>query len=301
MILLPGARPVLFDSGFGSDFDVTVKLLEQAGVAPDTLQCVVNSHYHCDHVGGNHYFQTRYNVPIAAHPHEARMVNDRHREACSSRWLRQMIRPYTVDTLLEENQVIDTGETQWRVLYTPGHTLGHLSLYADGVLLAGDTVHADDIAWLNLFREGASAAYIMLTTLDKLAQLPLTISYSGHGAITDKPLQRIDEARRRYERWLTQPERVGWHAVKRIFSYALMLYDGMDREAIGTYLLEAPWYQDYCAHTFRTDPVDFIQPLLDEIERSGAGYWQNGTLYATAPHRVPPREWVSNVPHPENW
>jgi glyoxylase-like metal-dependent hydrolase (beta-lactamase superfamily II) len=301
MILLPGDKPVLFDSGFGSDFDETVSLLASVDVYPDDLQYIVNSHYHCDHVGGNHDFQERYNVPIAAHPIEARMVNERHREACSSRWLRQMIKPYTVDDMLHEDRVIHTGDAEWRVIYTPGHTLGHLSLYADGVLLAGDTVHVDDVAWLNMFREGAGAIYIMLQTLDKLAQMPLNVMYSGHGSAIETPLKRIDAARRRYERWLHHPERIGWHAVKRIFSYALMLYDGMDKESIGTYLLEAPWYADYCEHVFRVDAVDFIEPLLQEIERSEAGYWQNGTLYATAPHRVPPREWVSNVVHPENW
>src|SRR3954466_9619358 len=54
MALLHGPRPVLFDTGFGSDADETESLLRQAGTPPDHLALIVNSHYHCDHVGGNH-------------------------------------------------------------------------------------------------------------------------------------------------------------------------------------------------------------------------------------------------------
>jgi glyoxylase-like metal-dependent hydrolase (beta-lactamase superfamily II) len=42
-----------------------------------------------------------------------------------------------------------------QVIHTPGHTLGHISLYApdEQILILGDAVHGDDVAWINPFRE----------------------------------------------------------------------------------------------------------------------------------------------------
>lgn len=50
MVLVRGDHPVLVDTGFGSDFPETERLLKDAGVPPQQLSLIVNTHYHCDHV-----------------------------------------------------------------------------------------------------------------------------------------------------------------------------------------------------------------------------------------------------------
>ena len=116
MCLVLGERPLLLDSGFGSDFAETIALIETAGVAPHHLHRVVNTHYHSDHVGGNHGFQTRYTIPIATHHTEAELINQRDLAACSAEWLRQPIEPYTVDEMLAEGDVLDTGQVALEVV-----------------------------------------------------------------------------------------------------------------------------------------------------------------------------------------
>src|SRR3712207_1346562 len=72
LVLGRGAeRPILFDSGFGADLDETERLLREAGVPPERLALLVNSHYHCDHAGGNGGLQARHGLPVAAHRWEA--------------------------------------------------------------------------------------------------------------------------------------------------------------------------------------------------------------------------------------
>lgn len=301
MALLTGEQAILIDSGFGSDFEQTLALLKEHDHTPHDLQLVANTHFHCDHNGGNHHLQIHYNVPIAAYHSEGRMINQRDYEACSVHWLDQAIEPYTVDILLKDGDILDTGTRQWQVIHTPGHTLGHAAYYSDGVLIAGDTFHDDDIAWLNPFREGASAIYHMLDTLDKLAQLPLTVSYSGHGAPCHTPRARIDQARRRYERWLAQPEKIAWHAMKRIFTYALMLYEGMTRPQIDTYLLGRAWYQDYTQHVLRADPEAFIDPFMQELHRAQAITERDGVFYASADYVRLPTGWLQRVQRGHIW
>ena len=303
MALIRGKNPVLVDTGFGSDFSDTVRLLEDTGVPPAELTLIANTHYHCDHVGGNHHFQHGYGIPIAAYHSEAKMINNRDRDACAGEWLHQPVEPYHIDRMLFDDDEIDAGGVVLRVLHTPGHTLGHISFYApdDGVLICGDAFHNDDVAWLNVFREGVGAVYRMMETLDRLAKLPLKLSFSGHSPPTSNPLEAIDRARRRYEKWLHQPEKIGWHACKRIFTYALMLSDGMTETESARYLLESPWYLDYCRYVFDSDPGDFAGALLAEISRSGAGVWQGGKLMPVAPYNPPSNGWYPNPVFPKVW
>jgi glyoxylase-like metal-dependent hydrolase (beta-lactamase superfamily II) len=106
-ILVRGTRPVLVDSGFGSDLAATETLLRDAGVPPQHLHLVVNTHYHSDHVGGNSGLQQRYGLPIAAHYHDAALMNQRDPDACRSVWLDQPVEPYVVNHPLRDGDLIE--------------------------------------------------------------------------------------------------------------------------------------------------------------------------------------------------
>lgn len=303
MVLVTGEKPALVDTGFGSDLPDTERLLREAGVPPERLALIVNTHYHCDHVGGNSGLQGRYGLPIAAHRWEAGMVNRRVREACSAEWLDQPVEAYTVEKPLSDGDELDAGGITLRVLHTPGHTLGHVSLWVpeERVLILGDAAHGDDVAWINSFREGAGAMLRALETLDRLSQLPVRRAFSGHGPAIGDPIAVFDVARRRYEKWLEKPEKAYWHGCKRIFAYALMIYGGLAEYEVSPYLLRCPWFHDFARHGFGVQPEDFVRPLVAEMLRSKAAGWRGGRLLALAPHNPPPKDWPSGPEKPENW
>ena len=303
MALIHGKRPVLIDTGFGSDFPETVKLVQHAGINPENLYLVINTHYHSDHVGGNHGFQSKYQIPIATFHTEAALINQRDIAACSAEWLAQPIESYTIDQSLDEGDEIDTGDVVLQVVHTAGHTLGHMSLYSpqNKVFILGDAVHADDVSWVNIFREGAGALQRTMATLEKLLTFEIEIAISGHGGIHHDPKSAIENALHRYERWQKDPQKIAWHACKRIFSYAIMLKNGIQRDDIEPYLLQCPWFQDYSQTYFQVLPTDFIQPLLDEMMRSGATIWKDDKLVALTPYNEPPRNWYPNPIMPRDW
>lgn len=303
MVLVRGSSPVLVDTGFGSDLPETERLITEAGVKPQHLRLIVNTHYHSDHVGGNSGLQGHYDLPIAAHRWEAAMVNQRDPESCSARWLVQPVEPYRVDQPLADGDEISYGNGVMKVIHTPGHSLGHISLYLpqDQILICGDALHGDDVSWVNPFREGAGAVQRMLDSLDRLAALPVTWACSGHGAPMHDFPAALSAARRRYERFLADPEKAGWHACKRIFAYALMLEHGLMEQAVRPYLLAAPWFQDYSRYVFGLEPEAFIDPLLAEMIRSGAADWRDGKLVALTAHTPPPPGWAKGPVHPAAW
>ncbi len=125
MVLIQGTRPLLIDSGYGSDIDATESLLRSTGTSPEEIALLANTHYHCDHVGGNATLQKRYRLPIAAHAWDAALINRRDAQACSAAWLDQPIELYTVTVPLQDGDRIETGTTSVQVLHTPGLLPAH--------------------------------------------------------------------------------------------------------------------------------------------------------------------------------
>ena len=303
MILINDQLPILIDTGFGSDISETLQLIKEAGVTPEELHLIVNTHYHSDHVGGNFHLQKNYDIPIAAHKWDANLINTLHSEACSAEWLDQPVEPYRVDTKLSDSDEIHTGNRALTVLHTPGHTLGHISLYdpEEEVLICGDLFHRNDVGWLNLFREGVAAIHRSIESLDRLSKLRIQKAFSGHGAQIDNPKTSIDAARKRLERWIDSPESVSWHACKRIFSFSLMIKGGLAKDEIENYLLSCGWFNDFARYSFQIPSEEFIQLLLVEMIRSEAATWKNGYLIASAPYNSPEKKWLSKNIKPKDW
>ncbi|MGE7946231.1 MBL fold metallo-hydrolase [Lysinibacillus sp. NPDC093688] len=303
MVLIKDELPILIDTGFGSDKEQTEQLIREAGVLPEELHLVVNTHYHSDHVGGNFYLQKKYGVKIAAHKWDADLINLGDTEACSAEWLDQPVEPYRVDRKLSDNDEIHTGNRTLKVLHTPGHTLGHISLYEpeERILICGDLFHKNDIGWLNIFREGIASIHQSIESLDRLATLRIEQAYSGHGPQIDDPLSSIDSARNRFDKWVKSPDKVSWHACKRIFAFTLIMKNGLAKEEINHYLLQCGWFQDFARYSFQLQPEEFIPILLDEMIRSGAASWHNNHLVALTPYKAPEKEWVNKNIKPKDW
>lgn len=289
-ILIVDKNPLLIDPGFGSHTEISVleSWLSEQGVRPQQMEGmrVVNTHYHTDHSGANHYLQQEYGAVIHAHTIEAESANRADPDLGKRLWLDQPLDNYRVDIELQDGDVFEVGDTQLQVIHLPGHTQGMIGLYhtESGGIICGDVVHGNDVAWLNLVGEGENPLEPAIASLEKLAALPLKWGISGHSPVMNNPQEAIASAIRRYTAWRDDPEKIGWHACKRIFAYKLMLTDGMDEAEITPYLLGCRWYQDYCRLLFKVEPEAFIEPFLVELLRSKAAGWKAGRLVALMPY-----------------
>nr|WP_279279255.1 MBL fold metallo-hydrolase [Sporotomaculum syntrophicum] len=263
--------------------------MKDNGYLPATIQLIINTHYHSDHVGANAGLQKKYGINIAAHRWEAGLINNNHPEAYCSRWLDRPVEPYIVNCLLSDGDEIETGTEIIRVMHTPCHTLGHICLFlpATQALICGDLLAENDVGWLNIFREGTASIEAAKDSLEKVAKLSLKRIYPGHGPVITNPLETIDHARSRLEKWLKDPEKAAWHACKRIFTCTLMIKDGLPEGEIDDYLMKCPWFNDFSTYIFNLKPIDFIRPLLQEMLRSKAAHWQNNRLMPSTPYNRP--------------
>lgn len=123
------------------------------------LTCILNTHWHPDHAGGNLALKARWSCRIIGPRDEAARIPG-------------------IDEAVGEGDIVALGATQARVIATPGHTLGHVVFHFsdDGVAFVGDTIFA--LGCGRLF-EGAPDQ--MWDSLSRIAALPSeTALYCAH-------------------------------------------------------------------------------------------------------------------------
>lgn len=86
------------------------------------------------------------------------------------------------DRLVSEGDTVTIGKISLRVLHTPGHSPGGISLLADGVVFTGDALFAGSVGRTDL--PGGNHP-VLLKSLARLATLPgETVVHPGHGEST---------------------------------------------------------------------------------------------------------------------
>ena len=127
----------------GVDPTPLLELVEREGLAPEAI---VLTHAHYDHIGGVDEIERRHGrLPI--HLHEAE------RAFCEAPMLNLSMfggRPITCrepDETLADGDGLELGPTRWRVLHTPGHSPGSVTLFdaEHGIAISGDLLFAGSI------------------------------------------------------------------------------------------------------------------------------------------------------------
>lgn len=135
-----------------------------AEVDPGSINLLVNSHHHLDHISANPFFPPT--TTIAAHPLERGAMELPSKVTATEGWddlmgddglpgqlteglQDQCSKQWGATRDLQDNQVIDCGHTDVVVLHTPGHTEGHCSFYFPDQELAfvGDICLTDAGPW----------------------------------------------------------------------------------------------------------------------------------------------------------
>jgi glyoxylase-like metal-dependent hydrolase (beta-lactamase superfamily II) len=101
---------------------------------------------------------------------------------------------------VEDGDAIDG----WRVLAMPGHADGHLCLFRDGVLIAGDHLLQRITPAVGLYPESRPDPLgDYLASLRRTIELDARVAYGGHGDPVERPSERarelIEHHRRRLE------------------------------------------------------------------------------------------------------
>jgi hydroxyacylglutathione hydrolase len=142
---------------------------------------LIDTHGHVDHVGANKDIKEKYDIPLCIHSLDSRML-DNILATTMGLFLGAKKSPEP-DRFLEDGELIPIGKSHLKVIHTPGHSPGSISLSGDGFLLSGDLLFCGGVGRTDL--PGGSWSVLEDSIRKRIFTFPdNTIVLPGHGPST---------------------------------------------------------------------------------------------------------------------
>ncbi len=239
-------EPMLIDTGYIADFGETERLITGLGVGLSAVRLIVNTHCHCDHVGGNRDIQERSRCAVAMHRIGKHFIDTRDDWATWWRYYGQRAEFFDCTQALEDGDVIPVGPHEFQVVRTPGHSADGIVLYdrRERVLISSDSLWENDVPVMTLRVEGSGALFSMLESLEKIAALDVRVAYPGHGKPFSDVKAAIEKSRKKISAYLECRERIGDDLLKKIIVYTLLMERSVPEETFFRKLLGTHWFRE---------------------------------------------------------
>lgn len=169
-----GATAVI-DPGFESEE------LSEAVQSTENVQAILLTHGHFDHISGVQKIQKLTGAKIYLYSDELLFVKDSSLNLGNA-FFGSEVPPFRVDVPLNDNDTIQLGSLNLRVLHTPGHTVGGCCFIVEDTIFSGDTLMKLSFGRTDCPTGNYSQ---MLDSLRRLAELKGDYHvYPGHGSAT---------------------------------------------------------------------------------------------------------------------
>jgi glyoxylase-like metal-dependent hydrolase (beta-lactamase superfamily II) len=142
-------QATLVDAGLPYTWGKVANALGYLGIGPDDVTRIVSTHAHSDHAGGIARFVELTGAPVTAHAEDAPYLRSGSAPSVDprtpfARYIQRWVSfpPVPVTDEVADGDVLPIAGGL-RVVHTPGHTPGHVSLLheSSGVLITGDAIH----------------------------------------------------------------------------------------------------------------------------------------------------------------
>ena len=137
---------------------------------------IVNTHSHVDQIMGNAEMVKQSGAKVIIHAEDAAALVQ------TPSYLLEMFGATAsppADIVVKEGDAIEVGNVKLKVIHTPGHSPGGMSLYADGTVFTGDTLFVGSVGRTDF--PGSSWDVLEASIRKKLYVLPgETVVFPGH-------------------------------------------------------------------------------------------------------------------------
>jgi hydroxyacylglutathione hydrolase len=188
---------IVIDAGMPRQARRIVNAIRALGHSPQDVRLILLTHGHIDHAGSAVALKRFTGAPIAMHRADARLTATRDLKIPPGRNARTDVvgrtiakfgwavplETFTPDVWLEDGQSLRDFGLAARVVQTPGHTAGSISVaFEDGTVFVGDAILNLLHVSFPLFWEDAAAAR---ASACRIRALQPRVCYSGHGRAFD--------------------------------------------------------------------------------------------------------------------
>jgi len=172
----PGAQAAVIDPGGES-----ARIMAEAETNDLLVVYVINTHGHSDHVAANREVMEATGAKLAIGELDAPLLSDP--VANISAFTGEEVRSPEADVLVDDGDRLELGRLNLRIMHTPGHTAGGISILAEDVLFSGDTLFAGSVGRTDL--PGGSPRQLAVSLRTKIEPLDDDVTvYPGHGEST---------------------------------------------------------------------------------------------------------------------
>src|SRR4030042_5548159 len=123
--------------------DDAKRLLSEAkSYGLNKIKYIVNTHSHVDHIMGNAEMVEKTGAKIIIHEEDAKYLTRTQSDLLAM--FRAKPSP-PADIEVKDGDMIQMGKVALKVLHTPGHSPGGISLYMDGMVFTGDSLFVGSV------------------------------------------------------------------------------------------------------------------------------------------------------------
>jgi glyoxylase-like metal-dependent hydrolase (beta-lactamase superfamily II) len=269
-LVFTASPKTLIDTAYIRDKAETESLIAQCGLDIEEVELIVNTHAHCDHIGGNAEFQRRSGCQVVLHEVDRWFVDQKNAMATWWGYYQQDAEFFPTHGSLTDGAVITLGQMNFLVLHTPGHGMGQIALYGldTGWLISADNVWDGDFGVLTTRIDGLDAPFRLRDSLERLGRLKVQKIFPGHGAMLDDGPGAIEACLARVGAFIENPQRMGRDQVRKILLYILMMRGPLLRDELWERVRRSPWFPETASLYFggRLEPTfaENLEYLLDQ-------------------------------------
>ncbi|MFH1126622.1 MAG: MBL fold metallo-hydrolase [archaeon] len=183
-----GSRSLLIDTTSGYHAALIKRALTAIKLEFSDITCIINTHSHIDHIGGNHLFSK---AKVMMHEKALDALKEPTLKNTLARYYKSTLKNTLVNVPLVDGDTIRVKGTKLQIIHTPGHSIDSICIYMpeEKILLSGDSIAVridKKISYYMKHRE------IEKGSLKKLTSLEINKILPGHGKIINSP-QKIKE------------------------------------------------------------------------------------------------------------
>lgn len=162
----------------GDEPDLLLDFIKENNIK---LQYIICTHGHFDHIGAVKELREETEAKVVIHKGDLEIY--RNSPEIAMKFFGIEIEPQPEPDIIIEGDIdLKIASTKFKLIHTPGHSPGSMSIYFDGHLFTGDTLFAGSVGRTDLI---GGDMKMLLNSLRIISKFPLdTIIYPGHGPKT---------------------------------------------------------------------------------------------------------------------